>query len=65
MGIVIVRVPATPEQIAEMRTVFGDVTKLAVDLKREILAGGGELHADCEEVLLVDGSRQEDLWGGD
>ena len=65
MGIVIVRVPATAEQVAEMRTMFGDVIKLVVDLKREILAGGGELHADCEEVLLVDDAKQEDLWGGD
>jgi len=30
-----------------------------------ILAGGGEYHADCEEVLLEDGSRQEDIWGVD
>jgi hypothetical protein len=39
--------------------------KLAVDVERSILAGGGEYHADCEEVLLEDGSRQEDVWGAD
>ncbi len=39
--------------------------KLAVDVERKILAGGGEYHADCEEVLLVDGSHQEDIWGAD
>ncbi len=39
--------------------------KLAVDIRRGILAGGGELHADCESVLLQDGSRQEDVWGAD
>jgi hypothetical protein len=39
--------------------------KLAVDVEREILAGGGELHADCEEALLRDGSQQSDVWGGD
>ena len=26
---------------------------------------GGEMHADCEAVLLEDGSRQEDVWGAD
>jgi hypothetical protein len=36
--------------------------KLAVDVERNILAGGGEYHADCEEVLLENGSRQEDIW---
>jgi hypothetical protein len=65
MGILIIRGPATPEQIAEMREDLGDLIKLAVDLERGILAGGGELHADCEQVLLKDGSRQQDVWGGD
>jgi len=39
--------------------------KLAVDVERGVLAGGGEYHADCEEALLEDGSRQEDIWGAD
>lgn len=39
--------------------------KLAVDIKREVLAGGGILHADCEAILLKDGSKQEDIWGAD
>ena len=39
--------------------------KLAVDIRRGILAGGGTLHADCEAVLLEDGSQQEDIWGAD
>jgi hypothetical protein len=65
MGIVIVREPATPSQIAEMRTDLGSVIKLAVDLERYILAGGGELDADCEQALLRDGSQQEHVWGGD
>lgn len=39
--------------------------KLAVDVERGVLAGGGEYHADCEEVLLAVGSRQEDIWGAD
>lgn len=38
--------------------------KFVVDIKREIVALGGELHADAEEILLRDGSKQKDLWGG-
>lgn len=37
--------------------------KLVVDIRRQILAGGGEMHADCEAMLLEHGSEQEDLWG--
>lgn len=39
--------------------------KLAVDIKRKVVAGGGILHADCEAVLLEDGSKQNDIWGAD
>lgn len=66
MGVRIIRERATPEQIAEMAEAFGGVLiKLAVDVEREILAGGGSLHSDCEQLLLEDGSRQEDIWGAD
>ena len=42
---------------------YGDMIKGVVDLGRQIIALGGELHADAEEILLEDGSRQEFLWG--
>jgi hypothetical protein len=44
---------------------LGIYIKLAVDVERNILVGGGEYHADCGEALLEDGSRQEDVWGAD
>ncbi|NJN11246.1 MAG: hypothetical protein HC815_26020 [Richelia sp. RM1_1_1] len=34
-----------------------------MDIERRILAGGGEMHYDCEQVLLENGSQQENLWG--
>jgi hypothetical protein len=37
--------------------------KIVVDVRRKILAAGGEKHVDGERLLLEDGSRQEDLWG--
>ena len=37
--------------------------KVVVDVRRRILAAGGEKHVDGERLLLGDGSRQEDLWG--
>ncbi|MDI7259561.1 MAG: DUF5674 family protein [Thermodesulfobacteriota bacterium] len=65
MKIHILQRRATEDEIQEMLKELGTYIKLAVDVEREILAGGGEYHADCEEVLLEDGSRQEDLWGAD
>ncbi len=64
--ILIIRKLATKEQIAQMSEQFGSkFIKLAVDVNRKILAGGGELHSDCEQVLLEDGSQQVDVWGAD
>jgi len=56
---------ATKEQLEEMLEILSSYIKLAVDIERGILAGGGELHADCEAVLLENGSKQVDIWGGD
>jgi len=43
---------------------FDDMIKFVVDLDRKIIALGGEMHSDQEQVLLDDGSQQKDLWGG-
>lgn len=56
---------ATPQQLTEMLEVLEVYVKLAVDIRRGILAGGGTLHADCEAVLLENESLQEDIWGAD
>lgn len=42
---------------------FGDMVKFVVDIEKGALAIGGEMHADCEEILLAQGSEQENLWG--
>jgi len=42
---------------------FGDMVKAVVDVAREIMALGGELHSDEEALLLDDGSSQGNLWG--
>ncbi len=42
---------------------FGDVVKAVVDVRRRVMAIGGELHSDEEAALIEDGSGQEDLWG--
>ena len=37
--------------------------KTVVDVRQQILAGGGEMHSDCESILLDNGSQQVDIWG--
>jgi hypothetical protein len=42
---------------------FRDLVKYVVDVRRSVVAVGGELHSDGERLLLEAGSRQQDLWG--
>lgn len=61
----IIRSGAASRQITEMLEALDGYIKLAVDVERRILAGGGAMHADCESALLEDGSAQENVWGAD
>ena len=42
---------------------FGELVKAVIDIEKEIMAIGGDLHADEEKLLLEEGSKQENLWG--
>ena len=56
---------ATQQQVTEIQEILGSYIKLAVDIERGVLAGGGALHADCEAQLLEAGSQSENVWGAD
>ena len=53
----------TPVQVQEMLQEYESMIKIVVDIRRRLVSGGGEMHSDCESVLLEDGSEQDDLWG--
>lgn len=55
---------ATGEEIKKMAEDFDGYVKVVVDIKKNILTGGGKRHFDGEQKLLNDGSNQSDLWGG-
>jgi hypothetical protein len=60
----IIREKITLARLQELaRESFGDMVKAVVDVERNLMAVGGELHSDEEALLLEDGSRQRDLWG--
>ncbi len=60
----IVSSPITRAQLKVLaKERFGDMVKAVVDCKRGCMAIGAEMHADEEQMLLENGSVQEDLWG--
>ena len=42
---------------------YGDMVKVVVDIEKKVMAIGGEMHADEEQFLLTQGSKQQNLWG--
>ena len=42
---------------------FGELVKAVVDVAQGIMVVSGEMHADEEALLLVNGAKQRDLWG--
>lgn len=58
-----IREPATRQQILDMLQANRFYIKTAVDIRLQILAGGGRMHSDCEEALLDQHSQQYDIWG--
>ena len=61
--ICLIQEKCTPEALAQMQEALGEYVKVAVDIEQGILAGGGAMHADCEALLLEQGSFQENIWG--
>lgn len=57
------REKASQNQVKEMLQEYETMIKIVVDIRQRVLSGGGEMHADCESVLLENGSEQDDLWG--
>jgi hypothetical protein len=61
--IYLLKEPASPAQVQEMLQEYEGMIKIVVDIRRRFLSGGGEMHSDCESMLLENGSEQDDLWG--
>ena len=62
--LLIVRQKANKEILEKVAEDLAGYVKVVVDIRRKILSAGGELHVDGEKMLLEDGSKQADLWGG-
>lgn len=65
MEIKIIKDPIDKKELVDIaKNQFGDMVKAVVDIEQEIMAIGGELHAD-EEVILMEkqGSKREYTWG--
>jgi hypothetical protein len=61
--LLIIRLKADQETRNKVAEDLKGYIKVVVDICRKVLSAGGEKHVDGEQLLLKDGSKQEDLWG--
>lgn len=54
----------TPEDLKKAAEDLSGYIKVVIDLEKGILTAGGLRHVEGEQILLKEGSKQENLWGG-
>lgn len=56
--------PFTKKEIAQLREVFDTYIKTVIDIEKQICCAGMDRHFEGEKILMDQGSKQSDIWGG-
>lgn len=56
--------PFTKAEIESVKERFEVYIKTAIDVKKKICSAGADRHFESEKILLKQGSKQTDIWGG-
>ena len=56
--------PFTQEEIAELKAQFDVYIKTVIDIETKTCAAGMDRHFEGEQILLSQGSKQSNIWGG-
>lgn len=56
--------PYTKEEIEKLKEQFDIYIKTVIDVNKKICSAGCDRHFESEEILLKEGSLQNDIWGG-
>lgn len=54
----------TEEEIEKLKEQFDVYIKTVIDVENKVCSAGMDRHYEGEKVLLAQGSKQKDLWGG-
>jgi len=56
--------PFSKNEIQQLAEQFEVYIKTVIDIEKEVCSAGMDRHFEGEQVLLQQGSKQSDLWGG-
>ena len=62
--IILTNKKATKVELEQMLEDFESYIKVVIDIDNKILAGESDRYFDAEQLLLTEGSKQSNLWGG-
>jgi len=60
----VIKTKADDQTLKKAAEDLEEYIKFVADIEKEIITIGGSRHVDGEQLLLREGSRQENLWGG-
>lgn len=64
MSAILIKDKITLSDLQKAKEEYGDYVKVTVDVATGLIVIGGQWHADGEKLLIADGSKQSDIWGG-
>lgn len=56
--------PFTPDEIQKLKEEFDVYIKTVIDIEKKICSAGMNRHFEGEEILIKQGSKQTNIWGG-
>lgn len=64
MSVVVLEKELTKEDIQKARKEYDTYIKITIDLDQNLVAIGGEYHADAQEILIKEYGGKKNIWGG-
>ena len=56
--------PFTNDEIQKLKETFDIYIKTVIDIEKKVCSAGCDRHFESEKILLEEGTRQSDIWGG-
>lgn len=56
--------PFTPQEIENVKENFEVYIKTVIDIEKKVCSAGADRHFESEQILIEQGSKQADVWGG-